>query len=219
MGGEGDYVTKFSDTVFNSLKFRTDSVQGPKIISSIYEDFEVQMPSLYSFTNRSRSGNRWIEGYDSIADNYFFLRKSVLNDFNFIEVDTFELKQIQKRFYQDLKLKPEYDSYNGRRLTSSAEIDHKTNKRLYLMTALRRGEYFLLGMVGENEKEASLYFDSFNLKNSKAQKPFETVIDTALYFTTKSTVKPPKFVESSTSYYNGAPKTKPYDAFHKKNNL
>lgn len=216
MGGEGDYVTKFSDNVFNSLKFRTDSVQGSKVISSIYEDFEVQMPALYSFTNRSRSGNRWVEGYDSITDNYYFLRRSVLNDFNFIEVDTFELKQIQKRFYQDLKLKPEYDFYKGRSLTSSAVIDHKTKKRLYLMTTLRRGEYFLLGMVGKNEKEAALFFESFKIKDSKAQKPFETVVDTALYFTTKSTVKPPKFVESSTSYYNGAPKTKPYDAFHKK---
>ncbi len=216
MGGEGDYVTSFSDSIFNSLKFRNDSLRRPTTVSSVYKDFEVQMPSLYSFTNRSRNGNRWIEGYDSITDNYYFLRKSVLNDFNFIEVDTFELKQIQKRFYQDLKLKPEYGSFEGRRLTSSAPMDAKTQKRLYLMTTLRKGEYYLLGMVGKNEKEAAKFFDSFKLKNSEAQKPYETVVDTALFFTTKSTVKPPKFVESSTNYYHGAPKTKPYDAFHKK---
>ncbi|CAM4160068.1 TraB/GumN family protein [Zobellia roscoffensis] len=216
MGGEGDYVTNFSDLIFDSLKFRTDSIKGPKIRSSLFEDFEVQMPSLYSFTNRSRSGNRWIEGFDSISNNYYFLRKSVLNDFNFVETDTFELKQIQKRFYQDLKLNPQYNSFEDRRLTSSAEIDPKTKKRLYLMTTLRKGEYYLLGTIGKSQKKAESFFESFKLKTSKHQKPFKTVVDTALYFTTKTTVKPPKFVESSTNYYTGAPKTKSYDPFHKK---
>ncbi|MDO6516281.1 TraB/GumN family protein [Zobellia uliginosa] len=216
MGGEGDYVTQFSDRIFNSLEFRADSIPVPKTVSSVYDDFEVRMPSLYSFTNRSRNGDRWIEGYDSIADNYYFLHKSVLNDFNFIEVDTFELKQIQKRFYQDLELKPDYGSFEGRQLTSSAEIDIISKKRLYLMTTLRQGEYYLLGMVGRHQKEADTFFESFKLKEGKNTKPFETVVDTALYFSTKSTVKPPKFVESSTKYYSGAPQVKPYDPFYKK---
>ncbi|WP_276168512.1 TraB/GumN family protein [Zobellia alginiliquefaciens] len=216
MGGEGDYVTKFSEPIFNSLTFRADSIPAPKTRTSIYEDFEVQMPSLYSFTNRSRTGDRWMEGFDSLSNNYYFLRKSVLNDFNFIEADTFELKQIQKRFYQDLELTPEYGQFKDRKLISSAEIDAKTKKRLYLMTTLRKGEYYLLGTIGKSQKKAESFFESFRLKTSKHQKPFKTVIDTALYFTTKTTVKPPKFVESSTNYYTGAPKTKSYDPFHKK---
>ncbi|MBU2948143.1 TraB/GumN family protein [Zobellia uliginosa] len=216
MGGEGDYVTQFSDTIFNSLKFRADVVKRPNTVSSVFEDFEIQMPPLYSFTNRSRSGTRWVEGYDSRTENYYFLRKSVLNDFNFIEADTFELKQIQKRFYQDLQLKPTFNSFKGRILTSSAVIDTKTKKHLYLMTTIRRGEYYLLGMVGKDENTASKFFESFKLTSTKDQKPFTTVVDTALFFSTKSTVKPPKFVESSTNYYTGAPKRKSYDPFHKK---
>ncbi|MGB7394590.1 MAG: TraB/GumN family protein, partial [Pricia sp.] len=159
---------------------------------------------------------RWIEGYDRKRESYYFLKKHVLNDFGFIEVDTFELMQIQKRFYQDLKLKPRYRDVTEKRLVSSAIFDQESGKRLHLMTTFRRGEYYLLGILTEYGKEAEEYFASFQLKPTTYESPFITVIDTALYFSTKSTVKPPKFVESSNSYYGGAPETKPYDPFLKK---
>lgn len=215
MGGEGDYVTEHSDTVFNSLQFRKPD-ERPVELSSDFEDFEVTMPALYSFTNKSRNGDRWVEGYDQTKKSYYFLRKSVLNDFSFIEADTFELKQIQKRFYQDLKLMPRYKPSTGNRLISSAVFDADSGKRLHLMTTIRRGEYYLLGILTEYGKEAEEFFKSFQLNPTKYETPFEKVVDTALYFSTRSTVKPPKFVESSTSYFSGAPETKPYDPFHKK---
>ncbi len=215
MGGEGDYVTQHSDRVFNSLAFKKPTVEKVHL-SSDFSDFEVEMPSLNSFTNQSRNGDRWIEGYDEKRESYYFLRKSVFNDFSFIEVDTFELKQIQKRFYQDLELKPRYRDGNGKRLISSAIFDADSGKRLHLMTTFRGGEYYLLGILTEYGKEAEEYFESFQLKPTKYEDSFETVVDTALYFSTKSTVKPPKFVESSNSYYSGAPETKSYDPFHKK---
>lgn len=215
MGGEGDYVTEHSDIVFNSLQFRK-SEGRPVQLSSDFDDFDVEMPALYSFTNKSRTGDRWIEGYDQKKESYYFLRKSVLNDFGFIEADTFELKQIQKRFYQDLKLIPRYHTNNGNRLISSAVFDADSGKRLHLMTTIRRGEYYLLGILTEYGKEAEEYFRSFQLKPTKYETPFEKVVDTALYFSTRSTVKPPKFVESSNSHFSGAPETKSYDPFHKK---
>ncbi len=215
MGGEGDYVTQHSDTIFNSLAFKKTTDDKVRLASD-FEDFEVEMPALNSFTNQSRNGDRWIEGYDEKRKSYYFLRKSVLNDFSFIEVDTFELKQIQKRFYQDLELKPRYRDVDGNRLISSAIFDMDSGKRLHLMTTFRGGEYYLLGILTAYGKEAEEYFDSFHLKSVKYEAPFETVVDTALYFSTKTTVKPPKFVESSNSYYSGAPETKSYDPFHKK---
>ncbi len=215
MGGEGDYVTQHSDTIYNSLAFKKTTDDKVRL-SSDFADFEVEMPSLHSFTNQSRNGDRWIEGYDEKRKSYYFLRKSVLNDFSFIEVDTFELKQIQKRFYQDLELKPRYRDVEGKRLISSAIFDMDSGKRLHLMTTFRGGEYYLLGILTEYGKEAEEYFESFQLKPTKYEAPFETVVDTALYFSTKTTVKPPKFVESSNSYYSGAPETKSYDPFHKK---
>ncbi len=215
MGGEGDYVAVQSDTIFNSLKFRKPSQKSVRLTSG-YSDFEIRMPALYSFGNRFRKGNRNIEGYDPENDSYFFLKKVTLNDFNFIEEDSFELKQIQKRFFQDLKLNPKYDPYQGEYRTASAIFDSISGKKLYLKTALKRGDYYLLGVLTKSAESADNYFNSFKILDSSYPEEFRAVKDTALYFGTISPVVPPKFVESSNSYYQGGKKPKPYAPYSKK---
>ncbi|MGB5819948.1 MAG: TraB/GumN family protein [Saonia sp.] len=215
MGGEGDYVVQHSDTIFNSIQFR--KVDKKKVILSPgYRDFEVQMPSLYSFTNRFRKGKRTIEGYDPVSDSYYFLRKASLNDFNFIEEDTFELKQIQKRFYQDLKLVPVYHGVKGHTMTSKAVFDSIKKQTLHLKTTFRKGDYYLMGALTKDENEAMAFFDSFKLKEPLYKTTFKKVTDTALLFSTISSVKPPKFVESSNNYHNGRNGPKAYDPYNKK---
>ena len=215
MGGDGDYVTQHSDTIFNSIRFKKQN-KPTAIVSSGFEDFEIRMPAYHSFTNRFRNGNRTIQGYDSITDSYFLLRKATLNDFNFIEADTFELKQIQKRFYQNLKLKPVYNPFSGTTLTSSAIVDSQNNIRLHLKTTLKRGDYYLLAVLTSDDIEAQAYFDSFKIKEAVYQEKFRSVIDTALFFRTSSSVDPPKFVENSANYFSGKGKRKHYNPFNKK---
>ncbi len=215
MGGEGDFVTKHSDTIFNSITFRA-SDKKQVLVASGFGDFEIQMPSLHVFTNQFRHGNRLVQGYDPESGSYFFLRKASLNDFKFIEEDNFELKQIQSRFYQDLKLSPSYDTAKMDELTSVAVFDSTSQKRLHLKTTFRRGEYYLMGALTKKKAEAIAFFDSFKLKEPSYKQHFEKVTDTALYFSTHSTVKPPKFVEGSSNHYNSRNRPKPYEAFSKK---
>lgn len=215
MGGDGDYVEQHSDTIFNSLKFK-QAAQRIERITSGFHDFEISMPSFHTFANKFRNGNRLLQGYDSINETYYFLKKATLNDFNFIEADSFELKQIQKRFYQDLKLKPTYDELSTNTLTSKAILDSISGKQLHLKTVFRRGDYFLMGVVSTNTEAAISYFDSFNPMTPKYKEAFTKVRDTALFFETISPVKPPKFVENSNNYYSGRHKPKPYSAFNKK---
>lgn len=215
MGGDGEYVTVYSDTIFNSLQFKKFK-KGVFPVSSQFQDFEIKMPSLYTFTNRMRKGNRFTHGYDSISDSYYFLKKVTLNDFGFIEEDAFELTQIQKRFYQDLKLEPVYDTGHKNSLDSYAVIDAATGKKLHLRTVFKRGDYYLIGAVTNQSTKAKEFFESFKTKPSKYEKKFETVTDSALFFSTRTSVKPIKFVESSNNYFTGQSKPKPYSAFNKK---
>ena len=215
MGGEGNYVLQHSDTIFNSIYFKKIE-KRKQTVTSAYRDFEIQMPALYSFTNRERNGYRSIEGYDSVSDSYYFLRKATLNDFKFIEQDAFELKQIQKRFYQDLKLDPSYEEFQRNSLTSKAVFDAVSGKTLYLKTIFRRGDYYLVGVLTTDKEEAQSFLDSFRLKEIEYIKPFKKVKDTALYFSTVSNVNPPKFVENSSGYYSERNKPKPYSAYNKK---
>ncbi|MDB4293313.1 TraB/GumN family protein [Maribacter sp.] len=215
MGGDGDYVQQHSDTIFNSIAFKTPD-QRMETITSGFDDFQVRMPSLHSFPNRLRNGDRMVQGYDQASGSYYFLRKVTVNDFSFIEQDTFELKQIQKRFYQDLKIQPSYDGFAANALVSRATIDSVSGKQLHLKTTFKRGDYYLLGVVTKKAALAADYFASFKIQPSIDKKSFEKVIDTAMFFSTVSTVKPRKFVENSSSYMTGRNRPKPYNAFNKK---
>ncbi len=214
MGGEGDHVAIYSDAIFNSLHFEKQN-KGTKL-SSVFKDFEISMPSLYNFRNRSRAGLRDIEGYDSLSNTYYFLRKATLNDFKFIEEDTFELRQIQKRFLQDLSLEPKNKMFSDSGFQSEAILDSVNQKSLYLKTSFQRGDYYLLGVITKDKKQANAFFNSFRLKNPTYRKEFRKVRDTALFFTTVTNIEPPKFAESSNNYYQGRPKPKPYAAYSKK---
>ena len=215
MGGKGTFVTQYSDPIFNSITFK--KITAEKLnLSAVFKDFEISMPSLHNFTNTSREGDRFVEGYDPKTDSYYFLKKATINDFSFIEQDTFELKQIQKRFYQDLKLKPTYEGFNERSLISKAPFKKEEGKFLHLKTTFNNGNCYLLGVLTNNKTEANTYLSSLKLSPTAYQKPFHTVVDTALFFSTKTTVKPPKFVESSNANYYNTTKSKPYAAFHKK---
>ncbi|WP_233268665.1 TraB/GumN family protein [Cellulophaga sp. L1A9] len=213
MGGHGTYVKQFSDTIFNSILFK-DLKNTLKIVSSSYDDFEVEMPANYTFTNTRRTGNRFIQGVNSNYNTYRFLKKVTLHDYNYIEEDSFELKQIQHRFYQDLKLKPTYKEFKNNSLESVAVTDSLSDKQLHLMTKIKGEDYYLLGILTPNTEEATAYFNSFKIKAAKYPEPYSMVKDTALFFTTISPVKPPKFVVNSNGY--NKKEIKPYNAYTKR---
>lgn len=213
MGGHDTFVNQYSDTIFNSIQFKTKSEKLETITSS-YKDFEVDFPSSYTFTNKTRNGNRFIQSYDSTDNTYRFLKKVTLHDYNFIEEDTFELKQIQAKFYKDLKLDGTYNDFKNNSLNSFAVIDTSTNKKLHLFTKLKGEDYYLLGIVSDDEQKVKAYFNSFKINSPKYQESFSVVKDTALFFSTVSSVKPPKFVVNSNNY--NKKEDKPYNGYTKK---
>ena len=215
MSGQGDYVVKHSDTIFNSISFKSLEKKRTVLFSE-FDDFEVEMPGIYNFTNRKRKGNRFIEAVNPETSSYFFLKKATLNDFNFIEQDTFELKQIQSRFYQDLKLEPEYGTFDDQSLISSAKFDPSGLQKLYLKTIIWGNNYYLLGTVTKDSTEAQHYFDSFKIREPNYTEEFKKIQDTAMFFSTISPIDPPKFVENSNNYYERHKKPKPYNAYTKK---
>jgi len=101
-------------------------------------------------------------------------------------------------------------------LTSKAILDPKKNTALYLKTTFKRGDYYLLGIVTQNKQHASDFFNSFKLKNPVYKDAFKKVRDTAMLFSTVTSIKPIKFVENSLNYYSGENKPKPYSAYKKK---
>ncbi len=215
MAGQGRYVDQYSGPIFNSLEFKPLK-EGKVHLTSAFRDFEVKVPAYYSFANQDRIGSRRLEGYNPAGGSYFFLEQANLNDFDFIEKDQFELQQIQQRFYQQQGLQPEFDPFVNQSLTSSAPLKDHPDQKLYLKTQIRRGEYYLLGILTPDPKEAQTYFDSFQLHEPRYPEAFETIRDTALYFSTVSPVAPRKFVETNLRSFKSQNQVKSYDPYTKK---
>ena len=216
MGGKGNYVSQHSDTIFNSIKIR-DDIHKRITVYSGFKDFSVEVPANYMFPNKYRAGDRLLQAVDLKTNDYFFIRKVTLNDLRFVEEDTFELKQIQKRFYQHLNLKPTYQKTTNNTLISNAISDPITQNKIHLKTAFKGGDYYLLGAVTTDVSTANSFFNSFTLYDNAYTKKFEKIKDTALYFTTKTTVNPPKFSINNYSFQKGNEKPKEYNSYTKTN--
>lgn len=215
MSGEGEYVRNNSDRIFDSLQFKA-SGSGKATLQSAYEDFRIDFPGEHTFYNPSRYGQRLIESYHAASDSYYFLRRCSLVDLKYLEEDEFELRQIQKRFYQELKLESDFDKYKDKSLRSQAVFDHEEGKVLYLKAVLNRGDYYLLGVLSSQKSEAESFFESFELKQESYPEAFNKIRDTAMLFSTNSPVKPKKFVENSNGFFRRKSKSKSYNPYTKK---
>ncbi|PWG06353.1 TraB/GumN family protein [Polaribacter aquimarinus] len=215
MNGKNNYVKIFGDTFFNSIKF--NNVTNSFItVSPKNKNFTVKVPSFHSFINKSYQGNRTIHAIDK-ENNYYFLREVTLNDISYIEEDTFELERIQERFYKNLELeykKGNFETSKKRSFISNTKL--KNGSSLFLKTMTNGSHYYLLGYISNKKDVTSkdVFFDSFKISNFHYKEDFTTKIDTSLYFSVKTIVKP-----SFNRYdFNKLNENKSYESFTKSTN-
>ena len=221
MNGKNDYVKTFGDTFFNSIQFNNVSDSFVSV-SPKHKGFKVKVPSFHSFMNKSYQGNRTIQAIDK-DENYYFLREVTLNDVKYIEEDAFELERIQERFYKNLELDYNKGNFNTSDKTSFVSNGKlKNGNTLFLKTLTNGSHYYLLGYISNKKdiKPKDTFFNSFKITDFEYLKEdFTKKIDTSLYFSVKTNIKPPfnrydfnrlsnkKSYESynkSTSYINDA---------------
>lgn len=211
LGGKRDYAIKYGHLIFDSLKFRASTGSQIKTTSN-FKDFSVLLPDNYIFYNTDKTGKRILQAIDLAAGDYFFLQRANLYQIDYVEEDLFELKQIQKRFFEDHQLESGNFSIlnrNGfREVRASAPMNENSGRRLFLSTRLKGGDYYLLGVTSKNKEIAEEFFNSLQITNPSYRTPFELVKDTALFFSVKTNVPPPIRTENDGAVYYAADKNK-----------
>lgn len=224
LSGKKTFAKIYGDDIFKSLKFKAIDEQKLTTINSIYNDFSVQVPDNYSFVNMRNAGDRELEAYKASSGDYYFMKRIQLNDTRVFEVDTFELKQIQKRFYENLDVfgTPVYQDFGtiqfSRSLRSKAQIDSSSNKMLHLMTAKKGMYYYLLGITTSNKEHANNFFNSFKLKPVEYHGEYKTFVDTFTHFSTSSYLNMSKKWNTNLNRFaKKEERKKPYEEFFKSN--
>jgi uncharacterized protein YbaP (TraB family) len=220
MGGKKEFVLQYGDEVFDSVVIKPTKNKLVKV-TALHNEFEVILPDFYTFDNKNRQGKRIIQAIDKTDNSYYFMEEQVLNDVDYIEEDEFEVKQIQRRFYKELKLdipKGKYTALPQAEYVSKQVFDSIKHDTLHLKTTIQAGRYYLLGYLGKNAEKAQNYFNSFKTKAPIYTEKFETVRDTTLYFSTKTFIKPPDvFRKYYESYEEDGSDKKEYKEFSRKN--
>ncbi|MDX1444852.1 TraB/GumN family protein [Lishizhenia sp.] len=226
LSGKKTFAQQYGDQLFASLKFKDVSNNDMVTLNSVYKDFSFQVPNNYSFVNMKNAGNRELEAYNSATDDYYFMKRVQLNDTRLFEVDTFELKQIQKRFYEDLEVYGDatYSDFGtlrySRTLRSSAQIDSASDVKLHLMT-LKQGMYFyLIGIKTKDDATAETYFNSFNLSPVQYEGVYKPMVDTFVHFSTVSFLDMSKKWNTNLNRFaddDDDDKKEPYEEFYKSN--
>ncbi|XLS29406.1 TraB/GumN family protein [Flavobacteriaceae bacterium M23B6Z8] len=219
LGGKRDYATKYGHLIFDSLEFRKTNGVWIKAESG-FKDFSVMLPDNYIFYNTDKTGKRMLQAVDTNTGDYFFLQRANLYQTDYVEEDLFELKQIQKRFFESQQLKNGTFTVLAKdgssEVRSSAALKENSSHRLFLSSRLKAGDYYLLGATTKNEEAALKFFNSLQIENPAYREPFRMVQDTALFFSVKTNVPPPIQTENDgAAYYADKKKKKDYEAYTK----
>lgn len=205
--GRSDFVLQHEDKIFNSIEIKTPS-NSIKKFTAPNEKFEVLFPEYYTTSNMENSGKKLLQGFRGGA--YYFLEEVALNDVSYIEEDSFEAKYFHHAFYKNYKLRENIGGFKSgsyKTYESSTVLDSALNKKLHLKTVVKDGSYYLMGYVGSNETDKSIFFNSLQFKPIDYS-DFKKVKDTSLYFSVNTNAKLPL----PNSYgYNDNANAKDYD--------
>jgi uncharacterized protein YbaP (TraB family) len=172
---------------FSSLKFNEKlNLTSWKPISLPKMGFSINMPEDKAiFYGSDQTQEIRIHAFDRKDSAYYFLISNNLNDYKYLEDDTFELSYLAEQLSESINAK-----IISRKLTSNnnalealyeTNINHKTVKA---RVQIKSSRYYILGSVGKDSAIGKVFFQSFKpLKLADDAKSY-SLTDSSMFFTT-----------------------------------
>lgn len=202
MGGNKEFTLQHGDQYFNSIELDFPVTNKMEKVQPAEGDFSVMLPTyhqLYRLRSAFTSGGPGVE-YQAINKDgdYFIVRKTVLQDHEYIEEDQFELEQfvasiIEEDRYDTSMVK--YGEYNGYPSVDASFSVVDSDKMLHSRFVINGGKYYGLTVFTEKTfDQCDDYLGSLTFEDFNYQKSFETFTDSLIGYQVK-TVKFSDFEE------------------------
>lgn len=223
LGGKKQFALDYGDLIFKTVKFGGHTTTKWQTVHNFDNNFSVDLPAEHIFYNSKKSGKKLIQAYDPATEAWYLMERNTLNDLEYIEEDDFELKYIQKQFYESMEATPDYNGftkYNQMPVLTSAAVKDTINNtgKIQVKTTLDKGNYYLMATFGATDTDTERFFNSLKINDIVYEIPYETVKDTALYFSTVTNVKPSpnnQYAGLYGPYLNRNNKKKDYEEYQK----
>jgi uncharacterized protein YbaP (TraB family) len=213
MGGEGDYVRQYESFVFNNIIIKTSKNSTEKFIPK-KGGFEVEVPTYFITQGNKDFDKQYSDikllAYDESEKANYFILEQTLGDNDNLEDTEFELKRIQYEFYNQHDLDSINTSFNKEK-TSFVSQSKIGEKDIYLKSVINGSKYYLLGTVGASESKTHAFFNSFSIKNLKAEVETKIYVDSTAMFSIEVPKKQNEYLDFRFD--------RDYDTYQKKENI
>jgi len=196
VGATSDYAKSPEiDRFFKSIQFiDSKKNEGLTTYSPSYGGYEIKLPANF-LVEKPKDSDYQREKITANDDkNYYLFFRSLLNDYDYIEEDTFELNQLAKSFYEALdyklvsKTNSIYEKYPCVKVISKKK---DADNYIHVMIVLKDAQYFLMACKNNEKISPDNYFNSLKWKEYKYEK-FEKYVDTVLHFNVMTDYKEEK---------------------------
>ncbi|MCB9260814.1 MAG: TraB/GumN family protein [Flavobacteriales bacterium] len=194
VGGTLDYVKDNNnlEEVFSSLKIKGKTADW-STFHSIY-GFDIDLPGT-PITEEKDKEHDYMLGSDvqiqaMDGDEFFYVNRTSLHDYFYIEEDTFELSYISHEFHKEMKLEhgpKEFFNFNGRPAMKTTCKD--SNKYLHSLYFVDGPRYYQLLAKTNSEEWPKQFFESFKFTQSKPIREEFVFNDTSYHYSVKTPVK------------------------------
>lgn len=193
MAGTGEWAKIYGDRFIKSVKINDNQNQPQTYVSHLGE-YSIDFPStpistVHAHEITDSPLHYSIQSFNDEDSSYFLLQHDWMNDFGYIEEDSFEVAYLMEIFtdqydsLQTLEIQP----VNDKNATGFAVL--KDGDSLYFKSELRNNFYFLLTAKSTKSK-ANKFFKSFKYTNQFQEDKYVTYHDTLLRYTVNTPVVP-----------------------------
>ncbi|MDB5190656.1 MAG: lipoprotein, partial [Segetibacter sp.] len=198
MSGIDEYVKgKEAETFFNSISLKNNYAGTWRSYEPFYGGFKVNLPHEPNTAINKKTADkldRWeYEAVDEKTGNAYMVWKKTVNNFSFIEEDTFDLNLIQESFLgSDIVQKQLVSTVGFQNKQPYREAKYALKDGGYIVTRsfIKGPHYYLLaGRSKDKSEKFPDFFNSFNITGFKYKAP-ETYVDSILGLQVSTSVKP-----------------------------
>ncbi len=214
LGGKLQYATgSEAKQFFSSIQFYN---KGENLVQFTpkTKGFTVKLPANYTYSKNEGSSRiglvENLYAYSKTQKQFYGVKQSVYNDFNYLEEDTFELNQLAKNCLQNFEFKKsityklqQYQSFPA--IVFSAK--NKSDNFFYGKIIIKGAHYYLQYLVSETASFDNEFFSSFNLIDFEHINVIKEITDKPYSFKAKDEVTEnaySKFNEAYLKAYNEA---------------